>query len=117
MDITQNRGTGVRSDLFGGLLHGQRGGGRSESVVWSRNPAKILVQGLSNPLNTEHVVSIGPNLDFQLRSFVGPLDVFGGVLVKLDSELETELVELLGGVFLAQQGEQVGLIDSDGRHG
>ncbi|KAH3675216.1 hypothetical protein OGATHE_001556 [Ogataea polymorpha] len=52
----------------------------------------------------------------QLRSLVCPLDVVGGVLVELDPELETQLVELVRGVVFAQQGKQIGFVHGDGRH-
>ena len=68
---------------------------------------------------TEKIVSVGRDVDLQLRSLAKTsfCDFFGGVIVKLDTELEAEFVELLSGVGAAKRLVEVFLVDGNGGHG
>jgi hypothetical protein len=53
------------------------------------------VQG--DTLETEHVVSVRRDLDFEEGSlFLGPLRIIFGIFVELDAEVEAEILEFVG---------------------
>lgn len=123
LDAAQNGTGNVLTHLRGLGLHGDgdellRLG---ELVLGELFAAKEDVEGARDTLKAEHVVSVGGNLDLELGALTGleiggrslkkkknvsarRLQVDGDtyIFVKLDTELEAELVKLLGGVGAAR---------------
>ncbi len=84
-----------------------------------RNVSQKHVERTRDALVTEQIVSVGRNIDLELSSFAktGFGDFFGCIIVELDTELEAEFVEFLGGVGASERFVEVLLVDADGRHG
>lgn len=44
-------------------------GGRQDGVLWKRSPAEKDVQGACDPLNAQHIIPIGRNINLVLGPF------------------------------------------------
>ena len=126
LDVPQHRRGEVRADLLRLLPHVRRlqlptlrlGQPKFRHGV----SAQEDVQVQCDALETQHVVPVGGDLDFELRRFFHAIAVdgsfgFGGVFVELEAVVEAQGVEFVLGIFSSQCLVEVGLVACDGRHG
>lgn len=74
----------------------------NQFIVWIWCLATEDVEHESYALEAEHVISVGGDLNLELRGFLFAIDdgtfAVRGVFVELNTEFETELLEFFGGI-------------------